>query len=571
MEEDKMKRLIKEILSLVIIGLLIGTLPLGTNTFLLAQEIVKPIGRATTPTNFISLDFQDASLKDVLKIFSQQSGLNFVANEAVKDKKVTLYLEKVSVQDALYNIIEANQLAYKQAEGSNIFIVGEIPKDVEVPTITKIYTLRYCRLSSSILEDANSRLSGTTSTLSGSLSAMGTSGGTGSTTGGTTSGGGGGGAAGGTKGIDKVIEKLLSSRGSLAIDERTNSLIITDVSAQFERIEAAIKQLDIPTLQVVIESEILETSQEAIDKLGIEFGGTTGTIFNAAGAGTSEPFPFSERARTINATAPTINLGYLSFNNLTAVMQALATDTDTKLLARPRIITLNNESAVINITSQTAVASLTQTTTAEGTAVSTEQTPERVTTGVILTITPQINDDGYITMLVAPEVTVPVASEFFPTQFVDPQTRSARSIIRIKDGDTIVIGGLLKEDVTKVRRKVPILGDVPILGLLFTKIQDTVKTKELVVFITPRIIYDEKTLKKEVAAVSPSKKIEVTPAPIKPAAKEAVTKEAAPKEAAPKKEAVTPPSREEAIERALDQLSQSQKIRKDNHKPTDQI
>jgi type II secretory pathway component GspD/PulD (secretin) len=247
-------------------------------------------------------------------------------------------------------------------------------------------------------------------------------------------------------------------------------------------------------------------------------------------------------------------------------MQALSTKSDTKILARPRIITLNNESAVINVTAQTAVASLTQTTTAEGPAVSSADTPERLTTGILLAITPQINDDGYITMLVAPEVTIPVASDFFPTKFVDPQTRSARSIIRVKDGDTLVIAGLLKEEANKI--------------------SDTIKNKELIVFITPRIVYDEKTPKpkKETAKVALSKKVEV--APLVPKVEKEIV---APKEKVipkPEKQVVAPKetkesipakridskSREEAMERALDQLSQNnKKIPNGKNKPTDQI
>ena len=556
-----MKKSIKEILILAVIGLLIGIIPLSTSPFLLFWDIAPPGQKNAYAANFISLDFQDANLKDVLKIFSQQSGLNFVASETIKNKQVTLYLDNVSVQDALYNIIEANQLAYKQAEGSNIFMVTEKPAEQEVPTITKVYKLKFARLSTSILESSNAALSGTTISLSGGLSALG----------GASGGGGGGGGGGGVKGIDIVVEKLLSSRGSLAIDERTSSLIITDVPAQFERIEAAISQLDVRTSQIVIEAEILETTQGTIDKLGIEFGGSNGTIFSASGAGVSQPFPFASRARAIDATASTVSLGTLSFNDLTAVMQALSTKSDTKLLARPRIITLDNESAVINITSETAVASLTQTTTAEGTAVSTAETPERLTTGIILTVTPQINEDGYITMLVAPEVTEPVTSAFF-SQFIDPQTRSTRNIVRVKDGDTIVIGGLLKEDVSKTLRKVPILGSIPILGIPFRKITETVTNKELIVFITPRIIKDEKAVKKEEVAmvVPPDKETEAASVIAEELKKEIIAQET-PKETAPK-EAIIPESREEAIERALDQLGQNHtRIRKDKTKPTDQI
>ena len=146
------------------------------------------------------------------------------------------------------------------------------------------------------------------------------------------------------------------------------------------------------------------------------------------------------------------------------MLQALEVDSDTKILARPKVLTLDNESAVIRLTSQQAVAIQSVSTTETGTLLA--QTPERLTTGVILVVTPQVNEGGYITMLVEPSVTKTVTSEV-STTIVDPKTRSARSMVRMRHGQTLVLGGLIDRDQKESLQQVPVLSGIPFLGAAF--------------------------------------------------------------------------------------------------------
>ncbi|MBI3312393.1 MAG: type II and III secretion system protein [Candidatus Omnitrophica bacterium] len=183
-------------------------------------------------------------------------------------------------------------------------------------------------------------------------------------------------------------------------------------------------------------------------------------------------------------------LGTLDASQAVAVLQALERDTDTKILARPKVLTLDNESAVIQLSTNQAIGF--QSTTGEQTATTTA-TPERTTTGVVLTVTPQVNKDGFVTMLVEPSVTkVETAKVQPPTKVggtvVDPKTRSARALVRIRQGETLVMGGLIDRSEQAVLKRVPGLSAIPVLGEAFKNREVDNSASELVVFVTPRIV-----------------------------------------------------------------------------------
>ncbi|MEE9316453.1 MAG: secretin N-terminal domain-containing protein [bacterium] len=410
----------------------------------------------------ISMDFQDADLKDVLKVFSQQAGLNFIASERIKDRRVTLYLDEVTVEDALNTIMSANNLTYEQEEDSNIFVVREWGKP-EVETITKIFPLQYARVKGYELTTAGEEKKESKKI-----------------------------------GIEDIIEKILSQTkddkgqeySKVIGDIRTNSLIITDVPRQFPKIEKAIKELDIKLPQVMIEVEIIETALDTIDKLGIEWGtAAEGELFQGAGAARSHTWPYRSTSALVGPTGVVDNLylGYISATNLEGTLAMLAQDTNTKILARPRILTLNNETAEIKITADTAIASLEQITSSEEIAASTVSA-ERVETGVTLKVTPQINKENEITMFIEPSVTNTKWSQYFSGTYVDPQTRSAKTTVTVRDGETVIIAGLINVEDTKISKKVPFFGDIPLLGYLFRKKDEQVTDKELIIFITPYLV-----------------------------------------------------------------------------------
>jgi type IV pilus assembly protein PilQ len=423
----------------------------------------------------ISMDFQDVGIKDVLKILSMQSGMNFIASEGVADRKVTLYLDKVPLSEAMDKIFSANNLSYDLDKKANIFVVKDWGK-MDVETITKVFFLKHASVSSSSLKEEASGNAGSE--------------------------GGGGGSSGKWKseeesGLTYSVKKLLSSAGSLVEDFRTNSLIITDTPARMKTIESVIASLDIEIPQIMMEVEMLDVSKNAIDKLGVKFGQTPFTAY-LFGASSGTGFPFHSWSKIFNPGSGTLSInpgsvddeGNVTGNPYSVQVEFLKKQADTKVLARPRIMTLNNETAEIKITTQEAIGEITDTE-GQGTASSTTTSAERTETGVTLRVTPQINSDsGEITMFVYPSVRDATASTF-NTEYKDPEERSTKTMIRVRDGETVVIGGLIRHDTSETVTKLPFFGDIPLVGALFRhKDKDRDRERELLVFITPHIIKD---------------------------------------------------------------------------------
>jgi type II secretory pathway component GspD/PulD (secretin) len=330
--------------------------------------------------------------------------------------------------------------------------------------ITKIYTLSFAQVAP-LKVDASS-----TSSSSGSASYSGSE------------------ASGGISeaaGIKDVLVKLLSPNGNIVVDNRTNSLIITDIPEQFKLIEDMILKLDTPTPQVFIEVEIMETSVEVTDKLGLEYGGSSGTwsaTFDGPVKGYS--FPFDTKSFKDHGQTATFTFGTMTLGDLAITLKALSSHADTKYLARPKLLTLNNETALIDITADTYVGSMTTTGEQTGT---TTTSAERMSTGLSLKVTPQVNAADYVTMVIEPSVSRTEASAV-NTGFLNPIKRSAKAKVMVKDGETIFIGGLLDTQKTDTKRKVPILGDVPVVGALFKSDTASDKQTEILIFITPHIV-----------------------------------------------------------------------------------
>ncbi len=445
----------------------------------------------------VSMEFDGAELKDVLKIFSQQSGLNFVASQEVESKKITLFLDGVTVQDAMDNIIKANGLRYEREKGSGIFVVYPSKTNSKEIT-TRIFQLKYTRLSISALDVGgqsvvrdlavpNEQLSSTDQSSSSSSSSVPTSSvpsitGLNSSESSQEEG----------RGIDKIVSQLLSKQGSVTVDLRTNSLIVTDYPQNLEKVEEVLAEIDVATRQVMIEVEILEVRATAFKDIGVAWGGEDGALLTYTGGVRTAGFPFQEELfeqfDSFNTTKSGLTLGTLSAANFTATLHFLQTLSDTKILARPRVLTVNNEASIIKLVTSTAIARVSTQSASQGVSVTTSNTAERTDTGIVLKMTPQINQDDSIELFLEPSVTTVAASEFFSEDFLDPTTRSVRTTVRVNDAETIVIGGLIDTNSGKSARKIPILGDLPFIGNAFKYDHSNGIDRELLIFMTPRIV-----------------------------------------------------------------------------------
>ncbi len=482
----------------------------------------------------ISMDLQDASLKDVLKILSIQSNLNFVASEAVQERKLTLYMDKVPLKEAMGKIFKANNLTYDLDKEASIFIVKDWGRP-GVETITEVFYLKHATVSSSSLKEEmkNGRTSESASSGAASESSSSSSSSSGSDDE----------DKGKWKvedegGITHSIRKLLSENGSVIEDFRTNSLIVTDVPMRMEVIRKVVASLDISVPQIMLEVEMLDVAKGTVDQMGVNWPQPLVTAdFSAAGrvmnpfgnkgtSGQDTVIDYTSAATSGFLTSATWGASHfgpviLGILNGQVTLDFLRTQTDTKFLARPKILTLNNETAEIKITTNEAIG-VSSVQEGTGTASSTTVSAERYETGVSLRVTPQVDiSTGEITMFVFPKVaeasttksSFAAGSDTTKTYtFVNPEIRSTKSTVRVKDGETIVLGGLIRNQTTTTIKKIPVLGDIPFLGKAFVhKEVSPGQERELLVFITPRIVMDSGYTAPGEKAAQPVKKMMLPP------------------------------------------------------------
>ncbi len=476
---------------ILILGLMVTALWLGCQSVLADENSEMTMNDLNVDASkTISMDLKDAKLNDVLKIFSQQSGLNFIASKDVSQVSLNLYLDKVPVQEALERILSANDLTYEIQPGSNVFVVKAVQPTQGL--VTRVYPLKYATVPASKINNTFT-ISPQTSSQQGSSSSS-------SSSSASTS---------SANGIVEIIKSLLSTQGKVIEDPRTNSLVITDIPTQFPLIEQTIARLDVRVPEILIEIEMLDVSKNTADLLGAKWGDSPVRFH---GGEKDDNFPFntdniaddnlSSQNPALDNNAPgtrdalfaqpRYRVSTLSFNGLSFVLQFLRTKTDTRNLARPRILTLNNQMAEIKISANEAIG-LSQSTSSSQSTSNTVATAEREPTGVFFSVTPQANlATGEITMALEPRVVQAKTGGTFGGQtFKDVEERGTKSILRINDGDTIMIGGLLRSDISDVRTSVPGISKIPVVGLAFRHKDKTEGERELIVFLTPHIVREE--------------------------------------------------------------------------------
>lgn len=452
------------------------------------EMIVRSAEAVALDAGNISMDFENALLKDVLKVFSQLSRLNFVASSDIEQRRTTVYFDNVPVQDALNALMTANNLRFEQRAGTSVFIVYSAA--ATAPTLeTRIIKLKYTRLTGSPVDTASAAIGGFSAGTS-----TGTSTGTATTASTGASAGGGGGVTGGRT-IDKIVQGMLTKDGKLSIDFPSNSMIVTDLPENIAKIEEIMAALDKPAPQVVIEVYFMEVNKSDTKDIGLEWGGTNGQFLTLTGGSAQSAFPFNiqplENRQVDDANTgvnKALTLGTLSATSFRAILHAITTLGNTRILAQPRLLTMNNEAAEIKLMTDTAIASVTTTSTSEGINTTT-QNADREELGISLIVTPQINlEDGTVLLYANPSVSTASASAFFPTTFLDPTTREVRTVARVKNHQTLVIGGLLDNNDDRAYRKVPFLGDLPLVGHAFKYTDTSSRDRELIIFITPHIV-----------------------------------------------------------------------------------
>ena len=405
-------------------------------------------------TKKISIEFRRTAIEDVLRIIADQADVDIVKSPKVEGD-VTVTLTNVPLEEALNNILSVHGFTYVLSQNMIRVITAE--EQVEKPEVmqTKTFEIVYADVTE----------------------------------------------------VVKALDKFKSTKGSVSAVQGTNYIIVTDTETKIRDITLLIEKIDRITPQVLVEARVYDiTSRDKLD-LGVRWnagrtsnaefatvGTSSGNTDYTSGVGTNptsgsrNPFLTSgfnnPTTKTGTSVTGALRFGWLNKSvDLDVLVSAQQEIAEAKLLANPRILVLDNQKATFDIVTEHPYIERTE---SAGTTTETVQFKE---IGVKLEVTPKITRDGMIRLHIIPEFgvfveRVQLASSNVPV--VD--TRKVDTIALIKDGETVVLGGMRKKDVSKAVNKIPVLGDIPILGGLFRFKGDDTSVTELIVFITPRII-----------------------------------------------------------------------------------
>jgi type IV pilus secretin PilQ/predicted competence protein len=403
-------------------------------------------------------EFQGDDVSLVLRTLARQAKMNVVVSPAVTGQ-ITLRVENKSPEDVIRIICQANGLVMDQLEGVT-YVKTQAEKQKE-PTESRQYTFSYAKAAD----------------------------------------------------VSPLLKTQLSSGEAPQVDVRTNTIFFREGKTNADKVMRFLESIDSPTKQVMIEARLVEVTANPQQSYGINWGGVTGSastpmtvkyggsnLATTAGtspltAPTSGVFQLNDivkSAANVSSLANSVagQTSILSIQQMSLTMRLLNEDADAEFLANPRIVAANNEKATIKITRNQPVPQLNFN----------EQTAQAVFGGFqdkefgnTLVVTPQINKDQFVTLRVQPEISNKVGDSTFTfsgatvaSPIIDKRTFDSN--VLIKSGDTLAIGGLLQDEITKAGTKVPVVGDIPLFGKIFQSKQNARTKRNLLVFVTPTII-----------------------------------------------------------------------------------
>src|ERR1051326_3944975 len=407
-------------------------------------------------------EFQGDDVGQVLRLLARQSKVNMVVSEAVTGT-VTMRLEDVTALQAISIIVKAKGLFMDKID--NVYYIKTAAERTAEPTESDNYQFSYAR----------------------------------------------------AKDIAPLIASQLASKDAPQIDERTNTLFYKETRSNIDNIRKMLLQIDKPTRQVMIEARLVEVSADPVQAYGINWAGTVGSAsapktftYGTQTSSTSSSTTGGTTTTSTTTSSTPFGLGNPNNNNFfgslghlipgsfailtvpqfSATMQALNEDADAEFLANPRVVTADNQQAKIEIIRNQPIPQLNFN---EQTATAVFGGFQDKLFGNKLIVRPSINKDNFITLSVKPEISNKVSDFHFQFQGADVtspiiDTRTLDSNVLIKSGDTLAIGGLLSDQVSKAKTKVPILGDIPVLGYAFQSHDNERHKRNLLIFVTPTII-----------------------------------------------------------------------------------
>jgi general secretion pathway protein D len=279
-----------------------------------------------------------------------------------------------------------------------------------------------------------------------------------------------------------------SERFKVVANKETNSLIIISAPDDYEKIKGIIRELDLKREQVLVEALIVEITLDDEESLGFDWNAIIDTGTGMSGVVSSNTGLMAQSIQTGGLSGLTVGLLNGTIPSVWAILNANREKTNFKILSTPEIVTIDNQEAIITIGEQ--IPFLTSSRVDENNNVI--STYDYKDIGIVLKLTPHINKNGYITMEINQQVKKLVEGS---TILENPSVynREITSKITVKNERTIVIGGLIRDDTVNIEQKVPLLGDIPLLGLLFRKDTKQRIRTNLMIFITPHIVTDDET------------------------------------------------------------------------------
>jgi type IV pilus assembly protein PilQ len=295
-----------------------------------------------------------------------------------------------------------------------------------------------------------------------------------------------------------------SAGGRALVDARTNSLVVTERSSRLKRIEEIIKRLDRPTEQVMIESKFIEVTDTQMEDLGLDWSSMKG--LKATGKASSTVTStydnnLSDVRPNLDTDYVRVNSAVLSMDAFSLVLNALNTDNKVEMVSNPTIVTMNNIPAKIHIGEEYPIPNY-QYNEEQGTYEISGFEYKPI--GISMDVTPQVNNNGLINLQIKPEISSQNGSVNFGgasgADIPIITQRKTSSTVTIKSGYTLAIGGLIQSTTSGKETKVPFLGSIPLLGRLFTNNSDSEDKRNLVIFITAKILDPEGATYKDVVS-----------------------------------------------------------------------
>jgi type IV pilus assembly protein PilQ len=405
-------------------------------------------------------EFQGDDVGQVLRLLARQAKINMVVSDQLpKDSTVTMRLEDVTALQAIAIIVKAKGLFMDRID--NVYYVKTEAERAKEPTESDSYQFSYSR----------------------------------------------------AKDVATLLASQLASKDPPQVDERTNTIFFRETRSNIDIVRKLLVTIDKPTKQVMIESRLVEVTANPKQSYGINWAGVVGSSANPQTVSyggfnnTSQVQPgqniptnglalgnqgnnnFFGRLGNL-AGVPGSAFAILSVPQFSATLRLLNEDADAEFLANPRIVTADNQQAKIEISRNQPVPQLNFN---EQTATAVFGGFQDKKFGNTLIVRPSVNKDNFVTLSVKPEISNKVGDAQFTfagatvaSPIID--TRSLESNVLIRSGDTLAVGGLLQDEVTKARNKVPLLGDVPLLGYFFQERLNARTKRNLLVFVTPTII-----------------------------------------------------------------------------------